>query len=47
MPNFPSMPLKKSRCLYFGGDLKGKQMQADLSSDKSPNFQNGPMCALS
>lgn len=32
--------LKKSRCLYFGEDLKGKQMQADLSSDKSPNFHN-------
>lgn len=42
----PSMPLKKSRCLYFGGDLKEKQMQADLSSDKSPDFQNGLIHAL-
>lgn len=37
---------EKSRCLYFGEDLKGKQMQADLSSDKSPNFQNGPTYAV-
>lgn len=40
------LPLKKSRCLYFGGDLKGKQMQADLSSEKRPNFQNNPMHVL-